>query len=279
MSKLLLLVFTGLLTGTIASAQQTEEHMGLKRAPNSIELNLTGGVSLPMGAYAGTTGRANTGFNIGLDGTYNLLANNRLGISIGFGYQQHKKDSILDNGAYSFNIKNGYTELYQKPNPAYRQFGLYIGPVYKVLDSEHWSAEVRLRVGFVNINNPDYYQVIWAQDPNRGDKPQVVTTTLTAYNYTSSVLAFMPGIGTCIHYRFTPRLALRLSADYYRGLGENGEVGSMERNMKWNELINNGLTFNSNNATNILDYASVKFFRKSTPIQVLNMKGAISLTG
>jgi|GEM_PF-3651384 len=273
MSRLLLLALTGLLTGTMASAQQAEEVVRPKRAPGAFELNLGAGAIMPMSDYAGTTGKANTGFNIGLDGNYYFLANNRLGLSLGLGYQQQGKDTIVDNGAYSFNIKNGYTELYQKPNPAFRQFGLFIGPVYKVLENEHWSAEVRLRLGFVNVSNPDYYQAVWARNPFNANKYEGVIVSATAYNYEGSTrLALMPGIGAGITYRFTPKLGINLRADYYQALGRNGKVGAVEREMKWQDLINNGITFSDKTHNNSSDFASDYFVEKATTaIQVLNV--------
>lgn len=257
----------------MASAQQPKEQVSRKRAPNSFELNLGAGASLPLGEYAGTTGKANTGFNIGLDGNYYFLANNRLGLSLGFGYQQHSKDTVTDNGAYSFNTKNGYTELYQKPNPTFRQLGLFIGPVYKVLDNERWEAEVRLRLGFVNVHNPDYYQAVWAKNPFNGDKYEGVIVSATAYNYASSArFALMPGIGAGITYRISPKLGINLRADYYKALGSNGKVGEVVREMKWQELVNNGITFSDATHNNAAEFASDYFVEKATTaIQVLNV--------
>ena len=272
MRKLYITLVTAVLAGSAATAQEAPMAK-METSARPVDLNIGAGLSLPTGGYAGTAGKANMGFALALDGNYYFLANNRLGLSLGLGYQQHSKDTIVDNGAYSFDIKNGYTKLYQEPNPAFRQFGFFIGPVYRLVDNQHWSIDVRLRAGLVNVSNPDYYQAVWAKNPFNGDKYESVIVSSVAYHYETSRFAFIPNIGLGLTYRFTPKLGLNLSADYGRSFGDNGRVGSAGRIMKWNELINNGITFTDKTHNDAKDFASEYVVEQSTTmIQALNFR-------
>lgn len=269
MKKIYTLLIPALCTSLLALAQQ-EPVAKVKKEPKPSDVTLSGGLSMPMGKYAGEIGQANTGFNGALDGNYYFLAGNRLGISVGFGYQQHKKDTITNPSDYIFKIKNGYTILYQEKNSAYRQLGFFIGPVYKLVDTKRWTAEVRLRAGVVNLYNPDFFQAVWSENTGSGYS-EIAVIPFTAYDYKNSKFAFMPNLGVGINYHLNTKLALSFKADFYQGLGDNAKVGSASRDMKWQALIANGITYD-NGTNNVLDFASRDFVNQSTAYkQSLNL--------
>ncbi|RQO29997.1 hypothetical protein DBR32_13880 [Taibaiella sp. KBW10] len=259
-----------------ALAQQTNGIRPL-REKGAYDLNLYGGLSMPLGAYAGTVGSARSGFSAGLNFDYYFLLNNRLGLSFGLLYQTHGKDSIKTNGAYNFTFTNGYSTFYQDQKATYRQFGLFLGPVYKVYASARWNASVYAKIGFVNQHNPDFYQTLYAYNATT-QKYVIVKIPYTALNYDSPPISLMSNFGLNVQYKITPKIGIGFRAEYLsitEGTGRIGEVVYAQKK----SLEPNGITVNSKNVSDVDLYFDTEGTAKSSvPIQSLNFNVGIHYT-
>lgn len=215
------------------------------RHKGSLELGIYGGLSQPLGEYGGVIGTAHTGWSGALDVDYYWFANNRLGISVGLLHQQHRKDTIVDNGRYSFPIKNGYTTFTQESTPGYRQTGLLIGPIFKAYENTKLEVSTYVRLGLVNQHNPDFYQIIYAYNPYNSHYVNV-DMPYFSYNYDAPAITIMPNIGLKVHYKLNNHLGLGLKADYMMIPEERGKVGEMARDIDWQGLKDKGIEFYNN---------------------------------
>lgn len=252
--------------------EKTNSILPYTRNKGAYEVGVYGGVSMPLGQFGGTVGRANAGFAGELNFDAYLLVNNKLGLSVSVLYQQQSKDTLTNTAQYNFPIKNGNVSFYQEPNPSYRQISLLLGPIVKVYESKKIDVNVYARVGITNQHNPDFYQKIVANNPFNGHDV-IVDMPYYAYNYDVPAVTIMTNLGLKVNYKISKQLSIGLKADYLAIPEESGNVGEMYRSIDWEGLKTNGITFYNNKDydNNLGEFALQGFYVKShAMIQALN---------
>lgn len=199
----LILVLLAFITSLSTMAQQNPIEAG------KLQIGVFGGLSLPLGTYKDSIGRANHGPTGGLFVDKYLRGNN-FGIGIDARYLQHASrpfDTIsFGNGSLNPTYNN---------NQTFKHFGISIGPTYK-FTSKQFSLEAFARGGILFQQFPNYDQTL-THSTSTGSP--ISLKVLETINPSDKAKAWMALGGLRFNYLVAKNLDVFTQVDYLTTIG------------------------------------------------------------
>lgn len=203
--KRLLLFFIAFTISFSTMAQEKAKEVG------KLQLGVFGGISMPLGDYKDSIGRANNGITGGMF-MDKYFRGDKFGIGIDARYLQHKSqpfDSVkFANGSINPNYNNTQT---------FKHLGVSIGPTYK-FTSNQFSLEAFVKGGVVFQQFPNYDQTLTYSTPGGGGSTSV--KVLETINPNDKSKAWMGVGGMRFNYLLAKNLDLFAQVDYLRTFGK-----------------------------------------------------------
>ncbi len=200
----LILVFLAFIISLSAVAQQNPGEAG------KLQFGAFGGLSMPLGTYKDSVGRANNG-KIGGLFIDKYFRGNNFGIGIDARYLQHASrtfDSIF--------FANGSLEPTYNNNQTFKHFGISIGPTYK-FTSRQFSFEAFARGGILFQQFPNYDQTL-TYSTSLGSP--ISLKVLETINPNDKTKAWMALGGVRFNYLLAKNLDVFTQVDYLTTVGD-----------------------------------------------------------
>lgn len=202
--KKLILVFLAFIISLSAVAQQNPSEAG------KLQFGAFGGLSMPLGTYKDSIGRANNGATGGLFIDKYFRGNN-FGIGIDARYLQHASRPF---DTVSFG--NGNLEPTYNNSQTFKHFGISVGPTYK-FTSKQFSFEAFARGGVLFQQFPNYDQTLTYSSSSGSPMSLTVMETI---NPNDKAKAWMALGGMRFNYLFAKNLDVFAQVDYLTTVGD-----------------------------------------------------------
>ena len=203
--KRLLLIFIAFAISFSALAQEKPKEAG------KWQIGAFGGISMPMGDYKDSIGRANNGLTGGLFIDKYFRGNN-FGIGLDARYLQHKSQAF-DTVLFS----HGTIDPTYNNDQTFKHFGVAIGPTYKFTNNK-FSFEAFAKGGVLFQQFPNYNQILTYSTAGGGGSSSV--KILETINPSDKAKAWMGVGGMRFNYLVAKNLDLFAQVDYLRTFGK-----------------------------------------------------------
>lgn len=277
--RIILLLSYFILNVTIATqAQQYTDKLPIDNSRNTI--GVQGGISLPLGDYAGDIGRAQLGFQAGLFFNHRFKAS-PWGIKLDARFIRHGVnglDTDSTTSPYVYSFSNGFSSLHQESNAHFQHIGAFLGPSYQIHSNKiRWTTY--LQAGALFQTYHEFYQEIRALNPFTSSYEPILRP-YASDNASKSPTALAMLAGTEVAYAINPSFYIGLHVDYLRALGDKGkyyvaEHAMIERikHIEFERDLQSGDVHN-----NVHTYYQEERIRKGAAIQSLQLGLSLSYT-
>jgi len=276
--KKIIFTFLLLLTSACFLYAQTETQLDSAASihPGNTQINVYGGVSMPLGTYKGNIGRVNLGPVIGL-GIDHYFKGNHWGIGMDFRYFQHTMRKFNTD---TFHFATGFRTMEMSDAKGFKNYALSIGPSYKFSRGK-LDIEAFLRGGILWQSFPQYEQQLFVLDMVSNTYVEALKPMYTD-NETNNPKSLMGLAGVKFTYNFTENIGLFLQTDYLRGLGEKLGEGKSGFYVSSNSVLKEIQEFDKiyirNDETNVYDYYSKERTSQQTFVQAFNVSLGLKIS-
>jgi len=210
MKKIILTLISALFVSF--SLAQVPTDPALIKSTGQLQFSLFGGFSAPFNDYRKDIGRAKNGYFYGLaiDQFFN---GNQWGIGLDVRSLKHESRKF---GSISF--ANGYLATDYHNEPAFKHFGISIGPTYKAALGKKVELEAFMRTGVLFQQFPEYVQSIYVNAP--GGAPVKMFDDYYTNNEKNKAKAWMGLGGFRVTYQLNDHIGLFLQTDYLSTFGK-----------------------------------------------------------
>ena len=216
-------------------------------------LNLNGGLSLPMGTYKSEAfAKPGPWAGISID---KYFKRNHIGIGLDARYLSHKQD--MNPSDYNYQFANGKI-VFQQDGNKFNHMAIGIGPTFKGYGKK-FEVEGFIRSGILMQKYPAFNTKIYATNPFTGND-LLLLQPFESINTDNKPSSLMGIIGGRFTYMFTPNIGVSFTADYLSAFGEKGKY-SIQSHKKLKDIpADPGIVFEEpkedkeNPPNNIYDY-------------------------
>lgn len=239
---------------------------------NDWQLSLNGGLSLPLGDYKGTIGRATPGYNVGV-GIEKFFIQGKWGLRLDGRFLRHGVEALSTDSTsspYIYSFLDGYTTLTQPSNPYFQHFAFSLGPVYR-LQAGKIDWNIYATAGVILQEYHEFRHDVFALNPFTS-LYENVKTPYASMNADKNPMAGVAIVGSKILYHIAPNFAMGVQVDYLTALGENGKykVGTYDKLQDIKRIDFTKIPQTEIIQNNVNEYFGEELKIQSATIQALN---------